>query len=64
MKRKEFWEKISNFSIAICFLAIVAKMFLREYLETIINPILFVAGIFLIVFVLSEIMMFIIKRKS
>jgi hypothetical protein len=39
-------------------------MFFRKYLENIIVPVLFVGGIALIVFIFSELMKFILKRKA
>ena len=63
MRKIEFWKKVSNYSIAICAIALIAKMFFRKYLENIIIPILFIGGIALIIFVFSELMKLIIKRK-
>ncbi|WMW78119.1 hypothetical protein RF683_01355 [Flavobacterium sp. 20NA77.7] len=64
MKKIEFWAKASNYSIAICGVVLIAKMFFRKYLENIIVPVLFVGGIALIVFIFSELMKFILKRKA
>lgn len=64
MKKKGFWFKASNYSTAICFLVLIAKMFFRKYLEPIIVPILFVGGLALIVFVISELMKFLLKRRQ
>jgi hypothetical protein len=64
MKKIEFWVKASNYSIAICGVVLIAKMFFRKYLENIIVPVLFVGGIALIVFIFSELMKFILKRKA
>jgi hypothetical protein len=64
MKKIEFWIKASNYSIAICCIVLIAKMFFRKYLESIIIPILFLGGIALIVFILSELMKFILKKKT
>ena len=62
MKNIEFWIKASNYSIAICGIVLIAKMFFRKYLENIIVPILFIGGIALLVFVTSELMKFVIKK--
>lgn len=64
MKKIEFWVKASNYSIAISGVVLIAKMFFRKYLENIIVPVLFVGGIALIVFIFSELMKFILKRKA
>jgi hypothetical protein len=64
MKKLEFWVKASNYSIAICGVVLIAKMFFRKHLENTIVPILFVGGIALIVFILSKLMQFILKRKT
>lgn len=64
MKKIEFWVKASNYSIAICCVVLITKMFFRKYLENIIVPVLFVGGIALIVFIFSELMKFILKRKA
>jgi len=63
MKKIEFWIKASNYSIAICGVALIAKMFFRKYLEHVIVTILVIGGIALVVFVISEFMKFIIKRR-
>ncbi|HBK83760.1 MAG TPA: hypothetical protein DDZ41_09225 [Flavobacterium sp.] len=63
MKKIEFWEKASNYSIAICGVVLIAKMYFRKYFEDSIVIILFVGVIALIIFVLSEFMKFILKRK-
>ena len=63
MRKLEFWVKSSNYSIAVCGVVLIAKMFFRQQLESIIVPILFGGGIALAVFILSEIMKFTLKRK-
>ena len=63
MKKIEFWVSMSNYSIAVCSLVLIAKIFFRKYLENNIVSILFVGGIALIVFIISELMKFILKRK-
>lgn len=64
MKKSEFWGKLSNYSIVVCGIVLIANLYFRKYLEHIIIPILFIGGIALIVYVTSEIMQFILKRKS
>lgn len=63
MKKIEFWAKASNYSIAVCGVVLIAKIFFRKYLENIIIPSLFIGGIALIIFILSELLKFILKRK-
>jgi hypothetical protein len=64
MKKIEFWISVSNYSIAVCGVALIARMFFRKYLESIIIPILIVGGIALILSIVAELMKFILKRKS
>lgn len=64
MGKINFWMKVSNYSIIVCGIVLIAKMFLRKYLETIIVPILFLGALALFIFLLSEIMKFILKRKA
>ena len=64
MKRSDFWIKASNYSIAICAITLIAKMFFRKYLEDIIVPILFIGGLAFLVFAISEFMKFVLKKKS
>ncbi len=63
MKNYTFWGKASNYSIFVCGIVLIAKMFFRKYLENIILPLLVVGGISLLIFLLSELMKFIIKKK-
>lgn len=64
MRDLNFWIKASNYSIVVCGIVLVAKVFLRKYLENIIVPILFVGGVALLVFLTSELMKFILRRKG
>ncbi|MCK6612492.1 MAG: hypothetical protein L6Q78_15805 [Bacteroidia bacterium] len=61
MRKIDFWKRVSNFSIAICGLVLIAKMFFRKYLEQFILPILVIGGIALLLFMVSEFMKLIIK---
>lgn len=63
MKKIEFWVRASNYSIAVCGAVLIAKIFFRKYIENTIVPILFVGGIALIVFILSELIKSIQKRR-
>jgi len=60
----DFWIKTSNYSIVVCGIVLVAKLFFREYLEFIITPILIIGAIALLVYFFSESMKFILKRKK
>jgi hypothetical protein len=64
MRKIEFWKKASNYSIAVCGIVLIAKMFFIKYLEKSNVPIFFIAGVALFVFIFSELMKFILKRKS
>jgi hypothetical protein len=59
-----FWEKISNYSSIVCGIVLVTKMFFRKYLEELILPILLIGGIALIIFLISELMKFILRRNG
>ncbi len=63
MKKLDFWIKVSNYSIIVCGIVLIVKMFFRKYLENVIIPILFLGGIALLTFFISELMKFIIKEK-
>lgn len=63
MKRSDFWTKASDYSIAVCALALIAKMFFLTYLDGVIGFILFVGAIGLVVFFVSEFMKFTLRRK-
>lgn len=58
-----FWKKASNYSIFICGIALVAKMFFRKYIEAIIWPVLLVGIIAFFLFAISELIVFILKKK-
>jgi len=64
MKEYNFWTKISNYSILIGGIVLILKMFFRKYLENIIFPILCVGGVALIIFLLAELMKFILKKDT
>jgi hypothetical protein len=64
MEKIQFWKNTSNYSITICAIAAIARMFFRKYLVTVIIPIMIVGVIALIVFVISEIMQFTLKQKQ
>ena len=59
-----FWQKLSNCSISICGLVLISKMFFRKYIEDIIWPILFVGIFAFLLFVIAELMHFILKKKE
>lgn len=64
MRNLNFWIKASNYSIIVCSIVLIAKMFLRKYIENIIVPILLLGGIAFLVFAISELMKFILKRRQ
>ncbi|RCH54763.1 hypothetical protein DJ568_09760 [Mucilaginibacter hurinus] len=63
MKKYDFWVKVSNYSITTCAIILIAKMFFRKYLEDIITPILYIGGVAVLVFAISEIMKFTSKKN-
>jgi len=60
----EFWTTTSNYSVIVCSIALIVKLFFRQYLEDIIVPILLIGVIAFVIFAISELMKFILKRKS
>ena len=64
MMNYNFWKKISNYSIFLCGIVLITKMFFKKYIENIIVPILVVGGISLLIFFISELMKFILKQKN
>lgn len=64
MRDFNFWKRVSNYSIIVCGIVLIVKMFFRKYVEDIIWPILFIGALALLICLFSEIMKFIIKRKK
>jgi hypothetical protein len=64
MKKLNFWMKISNYSIIVCGVILVIKMFFKKYLEPYSIQMFFVSGISLTVFLISELMKFIFQKKN
>ena len=58
-----FWKSVSNYAIFICGVALIAKMFFRKYIESVIWPVLFIGIAAFILFAIAELMKFILKRK-
>jgi hypothetical protein len=56
--------KISNYSIIVCGVILVIKMFFKKYLEPYSIQMFFVSGISLTVFLISELMKFIFQKKN
>lgn len=61
MEKIEFWKKLSNYSIALCGIGLIIDRFWEEYVSL---PMLIIWTGTIIVFVISEIMKFILKRKQ
>lgn len=53
MERRIFWNKISNYALAIMIIALVAKMFFKKYLENEMLYILLVGAIAAVVFFIA-----------
>lgn len=49
MNKYLLWSKISNYSIVVCGIVLVLKMFLRKYFENAINFILIIGAIALLI---------------
>jgi hypothetical protein len=64
MRNLNFWIKASNYSIVVCGIILIVKMFLRKYFEKIVVLIFFVGCIALLIFLTSELMKFILRRKG
>jgi hypothetical protein len=64
MKRIEFWKAVSSSTTAISGLMLIILMFFKKYIESIMYPFLLVGLIVLLISILSELMKFILKRKS
>lgn len=64
MRKLNFWRKSSNYSLVVCSIVLIAKMFFRKYLDPIILPIFLIGGFALLVFFISELMKFILNRMK
>jgi hypothetical protein len=64
MKKLNLWMKISNYSIIVCGVILVIKMFFKKCLEPYSIQMFFISGISLSVFLISELMKFIFKKKN
>jgi hypothetical protein len=63
MRNLDFWIKTSNYSIAVSGVALIVKLFFQDLLSDIILYILFIGGSAFVVFVISEFMKFVLKRR-
>ena len=63
MKNYDFWKKTSNYSIVVCGIVLIAKMFFKQYLKNVIVHILFIGGLALLLCLFSEIMKYLTKNK-
>lgn len=64
MKRVDFWIKTSNYSIIVCAIVLISKIFFRKYIESIINYVLLIGAIALFMFFLSELVQYLRKRNE
>lgn len=64
MRDLNFWKKISIYSTILCGVILVLLMFFKNYIESILAPVLVVGAIVLLVSFFAELMKLIIKRKS
>lgn len=56
MKRKIFWNRVSNYALAVMILALIAKMYFKSYLEDVILYILVIGVLAAIVFFIALLM--------
>ena len=63
MNKYQTWDKTSNYSIVICGCALIIKIFFRKYVEGIVLPILFIGVLAFIMFLVSNLMKYIIKKN-
>jgi DMSO/TMAO reductase YedYZ heme-binding membrane subunit len=64
MKNKEFWKKLSNISAYSCGTVAIIHTFFRSHIEDFIYVIIAIEIVTICLFLLSELMKFILKRKS
>jgi hypothetical protein len=60
----KFWTNVSNYSIVLCGVMLVLKMYFRKYIEWLIIPILAIGVFSFLVFLLSEIVKHNNRRKN
>jgi len=63
MKNYNFWEKASRYSALIVIVLAIIRAFFRKYIVGYINVWLFLSVVVVLIFSISELMKFIIKRN-
>jgi hypothetical protein len=64
MRKFNFWKKISNYAAILGGILFTLFNYFKEYILSMLLPLLFLSALTIIVFLLSEIMKFIIKREQ
>ncbi len=64
MKNIKFWKSVTNYTVLIGGVLLVAKMFFYEYIEKHIMPFLVVGIIAVLLFLVSELMKVILKNNK
>lgn len=62
--RIQFWKAVSNYSITVCAIILIARMFLRKYFEAVMFPLLIIGVVALVIFIVSEVIKVILKRTQ
>jgi len=64
LKNVYFWKKTSIVSTIICGLLVIFKMYFEKYYKNNNLPFFYIGYVVLFIFLLSELMKFILKRKN
>ena len=64
IEKVRFWNTVSKVSTVMCILTIVALQFFSKYLNNFLLAILIIGSCSVLMFILSQLMKFILKNKS
>lgn len=64
MSNLKIWKRVSNYSAILCGIFLIASRFFGKYIEQYDSIILVVGIVSAVVFLFSELMKFILKRKN
>lgn len=64
MKKRELWSKIANYSAIAAAVMVILSRFFRKYLESVMDAVYLMGLIACILFVVAEIMKFLLKKRN
>ncbi|MEH6309212.1 hypothetical protein RYH73_26410 [Olivibacter sp. CPCC 100613] len=64
MKKRELWSKIANYSAIAAAIMVILSRFFRKYLEGVMDIIFLMGLIACMLFIVAEIMKFLLKKRN